>query len=82
MTELPNMGECRACSAPMIWAVMYPSGKNNPLDPEPSDKLLKRQPAGAVKASWGMRDANGNSVNGNMGKKVLAQAARMGRIDA
>lgn len=51
----------------------------NPLSPEPGMKALHRQPAGDVKASWGMRDANGKSVNGNLGKAVLAQATNLGR---
>jgi len=46
----------------------------NPLDPEPKSKK-----SGEVKASWGMRDANGQSVNGELGKAVLAEAANLGR---
>ncbi len=29
---------CRSCQAPMFWVTMEPSGKKNPLDPEPSEK--------------------------------------------
>lgn len=47
----------------------------NPLSPEPKSK----HQSGDVKASWGMRDANGQSVNGELGKAVLAEAARLGR---
>lgn len=27
---------CRKCGAPMVWVTMDPSGKKNPLDPEPT----------------------------------------------
>ncbi len=50
----------------------------NPLDPSPTDKVLRRQP-GELKSSWGMLDANKQSVNGELGKAVLAEAARLGR---
>lgn len=50
----------------------------NPLSPEPGMKELHRQP-GDLKASWGMRDANGNSINGVQGKAVLAEATRLGK---
>jgi hypothetical protein len=46
----------------------------NPLSPEPKSKHQSE-----VKASWGMKDANGQSVNGNLGKAVLAEAANLGR---
>lgn len=50
----------------------------NPLSPEPGMKNLHRQP-GEVKSSWGMRDADGKSVNGVLGKAVLAQATNLGK---
>lgn len=50
----------------------------NPLDPSPSDKVLFKQ-SDHLKSSWGMLDANGQSVNGELGKAVLAEAARLGR---
>lgn len=50
----------------------------NPLDPSPTDKVLRRQP-GELKSSWGMLDANKQSVNGELGKAILAEAGRLGR---
>lgn len=47
---------------------------SNPLSPSAK---LKQFPDAPVK--WGMRDANGQSVNGNLGKQVLAEAANLGR---
>ncbi len=47
----------------------------NPLSPEPKSKHQND----TFKASWGMRDANGQSVNGELGKAVLAEAANLGR---
>jgi hypothetical protein len=49
----------------------------NPLDPEPKDKLLKRQPK-VLTSSWGMKDANGQGVDGTIGQKVLDEASRLG----
>ena len=49
----------------------------NPLDPEPKDKNLRRQ--GPYKASWGMKDANGQGVDGTIGQKILDEAGRFGR---
>lgn len=46
----------------------------NPLDPSPKLKKF-----GEVKAAWQMRDANGQSVNGNLGKAVLAEASNLGK---
>lgn len=45
----------------------------NPLSPSPGMKEVHK--GGEVKSSWGMHDANGKSVNGVLGKEVLAQAA-------
>jgi hypothetical protein len=50
----------------------------NPLDPSPTDKILRRQPQ-VLKSSWGMKDANGQSINGNLGHEVLTEAANLGR---
>ena len=50
----------------------------NPLDPEPGMKELHRQP-GELKSTWGMLDANKQSVNGNLGKAILDEAGRLGR---
>lgn len=50
----------------------------NPLDPEPKSKTLRRQPA-EVKASWGMKDGNGDGVNGTIGQAILDEAGRLGR---
>src|ERR1035437_4121056 len=50
----------------------------NPLDPSPTAQVLRRQPQ-ELKASWGMKDANGQSVNGNLGKAILDEASRLGR---
>jgi hypothetical protein len=52
------------------------AGAPNPLDPSPTDKVLGKGP---IKSSWDMKDANGQSVNGNLGKKVLTEAANLGR---
>ena len=51
----------------------------NPLDPEPRDKDLRRQPK-VLASSWGMKDANGNGVNNDLGAKVLDEASKLGRI--
>ena len=50
----------------------------NPLDPSPTAKVLRRQPH-EMKSSWGMTDANKQSVNGNLGKAILDEAGRLGR---
>lgn len=50
----------------------------NPMDPSPTDKILRRQPQ-VLKSSWGMKDANGQSINGNLGHEVLTEAANLGR---
>lgn len=50
----------------------------NPLDPEPSNKLLRRQPQ-VLKSSWGMKDADGQGVDNDLAQKVLGDAARMGK---
>jgi hypothetical protein len=52
------------------------AGAPNPLDPSPTAKVLGQGP---IKSSWGMKDANGQSVNGELGKKVLTEAANLGR---
>jgi len=49
----------------------------NPLSPEPKDKNLRRQ--GPYKASWDMKDANGQGVNDTIGQKILDEAGRLGR---
>jgi hypothetical protein len=49
----------------------------NPLDPEPRDKNLRKQ--GSYDASWGMKDANGQGVDGTIGQKILDEAGRLGR---
>lgn len=54
------------------------ASSSNPLDPSPTDKILRRQPQ-VLKSSWGMLDANKQSVNGELGKAVLAEAGRLGR---
>jgi hypothetical protein len=33
-------GTCRSCGAPIIWVVMYPSGKRMPLDARPLAGLI------------------------------------------
>lgn len=50
----------------------------NPLDPEPKDKNLKKQ-AQILQSSWGMKDANGNGVDNDLGAKVLDEASKLGR---
>lgn len=50
----------------------------NPLDPEPKDKNLRRQPS-VLKSSWGMKDANGNGVDNDLGKGILDEASRLGK---
>ena len=49
----------------------------NPLSPEPKDKNLKRQPKTLV-SSWGMKDANGQGVDGTIGQAILDEAGRLG----
>lgn len=49
----------------------------NPLDPEPKDKNLRRQPK-VLEAKWGMKDANGQGVNGTIGQQILDEASRLG----
>jgi hypothetical protein len=46
----------------------------NPLDPSPKVKKF-----GAVKASWDMKDANGDGVSNETGGQVLSEAALLGR---
>jgi hypothetical protein len=46
----------------------------NPLDPSPKVKKF-----GEVKAAWDMKDANGDSINNEVGKQVLSEAALLGR---
>ena len=50
------------------------ASSGNPLDPEPKTKKYADAPI-----KWGMRDANGQSVNGNLGHEVLAEASKLGR---
>lgn len=50
----------------------------NPLDPEPKDKNLRKQ-APILQSSWGMKDANGNGVDNDLGAKVLDEASKLGR---
>jgi hypothetical protein len=54
------------------------ASSGNPLDPSPTEKILRRQTS-QLKASWGMLDANGQSVNGVLGKAILDEAGRLGR---
>ena len=49
----------------------------NPLSPEPKDKTLRRQPK-ELKSSWGMKDGNGDGVDGTIGQKILDEASRLG----
>lgn len=51
----------------------------NPLDPEPKDKRLFHQNPDKFKSSWGMKDANGQGVDGTNGQRILAEAGRLGR---
>lgn len=46
----------------------------NPLSPQAKSKKSHE-----VKAAWGQKDANGQSVNGNLGTAILAEAANLGR---
>jgi hypothetical protein len=46
----------------------------NPLSPSPKLKKFPDAPA-----KWGMKDANGQSVNGNLGHAVLTEASNLGR---
>lgn len=48
----------------------------NPLDPSPGMKELQ---TGGFKASWGMCDGHGRGVDCNIGKKVLNEAANLGK---
>lgn len=41
----------------------------------PTDGGSRKIVATEFKPSWGMRDANGNSVNGEQGKKVLSEGS-------
>lgn len=50
----------------------------NPLDPSPTAKILRKQPQ-VLKSTWGMLDANKQSVNGNLGKAILDEAGRLGK---
>jgi hypothetical protein len=45
----------------------------NPLDPEPRDKLLKKQ-GGSLAAAWGMTDGDGDGVDNAIGGRVLDEA--------
>lgn len=48
----------------------------NPLDPSPGMKELQ---TGGFKPSWGMRDGHGRGVDCEMAKKVLSEAANLGK---
>lgn len=51
------------------------AGSPNVADPSNRGKSVQTD----FPAKWGMRDANGKSVNGNLGKQVLSEAALTGR---
>lgn len=50
------------------------ASSGNPMDPSPRAKKF-----GEVKTKWGMRDPNGQSINGNLGHQVLAEASALGK---
>lgn len=35
---------CRSCGAPIVWVVMFPSGKRMPLDAKPISGLIRVEP--------------------------------------
>lgn len=53
------------------------ASSGNPLSPEPKDKDLRRQPK-VLQAKWGMKDANGQGVDGTIGQAILDEASRLG----
>jgi hypothetical protein len=50
----------------------------NPLDPEPKDKNLVKQRR-ILTSTWGMKDANGNGVDNDLGANILDEAGRLGK---
>ena len=77
MTDMVK-GSVSSFAGPKNPGVGPDASSSNPLDPSPTDKILRRQPQ-EIKSSWGMVDANGQSVNGNLGKAILVEAGRLGR---
>jgi hypothetical protein len=77
MTDMVK-GSVSSFAGPKNPGVGPDASSSNPLDPSPTDKILRRQPQ-EIKSSWGMVDANGQSVNGNLGKAILDEAGRLGR---
>jgi hypothetical protein len=48
-----TIGKCRWCDADVRWVVMVPSGKKNPLDPDPAPNgnvILEAHNTGLAKA--------------------------------
>lgn len=50
----------------------------NPLDPSPTQKVLRRQPQ-VLKSTWGMKGASGKGIDTEIGPKVLSEASRLGK---
>lgn len=48
----------------------------NPLDPSPGMKELQ---TGGFPAKWGMKDGHGRGVDPGLGRKVLNEAASLGK---
>lgn len=48
----------------------------NPLDPSPGMKELQTS---GFKPSWGMKDGHGRGVDHGIGKRVLSEAANLGK---
>jgi hypothetical protein len=76
MTDMVS-GSVSSFAGPKNPGVGPDASSSNPLDPEPKDKLLRRQP-GSFKASWGMKDGNGDGVDGTIGQAILDEASRLG----
>lgn len=76
-TGMKNMTTVLSGVSPKNPGVGPDADPANPLSPEPKDKNLRRQP-GTLKSSWGMKDANGQGVDGTAGQQILDEASRLG----
>lgn len=44
----------------------------NPADPEPSNRVLRKQPD-VLQSKWGMTDADGKGIDNSLGDRVLSE---------
>jgi len=48
---------CRSCGAPIVWVVMFPSGKRMPLDAKPLHGLIRVEPGAPATGHMRGKDA-------------------------